>query len=133
MRFIDTNLFIRYFTRDDEEKAQKALALLRRVERDKERITTSPLVIFETIFTLESFYRVPKKEIKELILPILKLKGLKLSNKEIYEESLDVHVRKNISFTDAFNSVYILKKGIKEIYSYDEDFDEIEGIKRVTP
>ncbi len=133
MRFIDTNLFIRYFTRDDEEKAQKVLALLKRVERDKERITTSPLVIFETIFTLESFYEVPKKEIKELILPILKLKGLKLSNKEIYEQALDVHVKKNISFTDAFNSVYILKKGIKEIYSYDEDFDKIEGIKRVAP
>jgi len=133
MRFIDTNLFIRYFTRDDEEKAQKVLALLKRVERDKERITTSPLVIFETIFTLESFYEVPKKEIKELMLPILKLKGLKLSNKEIYEQALDVHVKKNISFTDAFNSVYILKKGIKEIYSYDEDFDKIEGIKRVAP
>lgn len=133
MRFVDTNLFIRYFTRDDEEKAQKVLALLKRVERDKERITTSPLVIFETIFTLESFYEVPKKEIKELILPILKLKGLKLSNKEIYEQALDVHVKKNISFTDAFNSVYILKKGIKEIYSYDEDFDKIEGIKRVAP
>lgn len=133
MRFIDTNLFIRYFTRDDEEKAQKVLALLKRVERDKERITTSPLVIFETIFTLESFYKVPKKETKELILPILKLKGLKLSNKEIYEQALDVHVKKNISFTDAFNSVYILKKGIKEIYSYDEDFDKIEGIKRVAP
>ena len=38
MRFIDTNLFIRYFTRDDEEKAQKVLALLKRVEKDKERI-----------------------------------------------------------------------------------------------
>jgi len=61
------------------------------------------------------------------------LKGLKLSNKEIYEQALDVHVKKNISFTDAFNSVYILKKGIKEIYSYDEDFDKIEGIKRVAP
>jgi predicted nucleic acid-binding protein len=133
MRFIDTNLFIRYFTRDDEEKAQKVLALLKRVEKDKERITTSPLVIFETIFTLESFYKVPKKETKELILPILKLKGLKLSNKEIYEQALDIHVKKNISFTDAFNSAYILRKGIKEIYSYDEDFDKIEGIKRVTP
>lgn len=43
MRFIDTNLFIRYFTRDDEEKAQKVLALLKRVERDKERITLSEL------------------------------------------------------------------------------------------
>jgi len=57
MRFIDTNLFLRYFTRDEEEKAQKVLALLKRVEKNEEKVTTSPLVIFETIFTLESFYK----------------------------------------------------------------------------
>lgn len=133
MRFIDTNLFIRYFTRDDEEKAQKVLALLKRVEEDKERVIVSSLVIFEVIFTLESFYKVPKKEIKELMLPILKMKGLKLSNKEIYEGALDTYVKKNISFTDAFNCAFVLKKGIKEIYSYDEDFDKIKEIKRIIP
>ena len=37
------------------------------------------------------------------------------------------------SFTDTFNTTFCLKKGIKEIYSYDEDFDKIEGIKRITP
>ena len=71
MRFIDTNLFIRYFTRDEEEKAQRVLALLKRVEKGEEKITTSSLVIFETIFTLESFYKVPKQQVKELMLPIL--------------------------------------------------------------
>jgi len=34
-------------------------------------------------------------------------------------------MKKNLSFTDAF------KKGIKEIYSYDEDFDRVEGIRRI--
>ncbi|MCK4418749.1 type II toxin-antitoxin system VapC family toxin, partial [Candidatus Aerophobetes bacterium] len=73
-------------------------------------------------------------EIKELMLPILKMKGLKLSNKELYEEALDIYaVKKNLSFTDAFNCAFILKKEIKEIYSYDEDFDKIKGIKRITP
>ena len=28
-RFLDTNILLRYFTKDDEEKAQKALALLK--------------------------------------------------------------------------------------------------------
>ena len=133
MRFIDTNLFLRYFTRDEEEKAQKVLALLKRVEKNEEKATTSPLVIFETIFTLESFYKVPKKEIKELMLPILNLRGLKLPDKGIYQQALDAYVKKNISFTDAFNATFCLKKGIKEIYSYDEDFDKMEGIKRITP
>lgn len=133
MRFIDTNLFLRYFTRDDEEKAQKVLVLLKKVEKNEEKVTTSPLVIFEVIFALESFYKVPKEEVRQLMLPILSLRGLKLQDKGIYKEALDTYVKEDISFPDAFNATFCLKKEIKEIYSYDEDFDRIEGIKRITP
>ena len=42
-------------------------------------------------------------------------------------------VKKNVSFTDAFNTTFMLEKGIRELYSYDEDFDKMEGIKRLTP
>lgn len=133
MRFLDTNLLIRYFTRDDEEKAQKVLKLLKRVERGEERVITSPLVLFEIVFTLQSFYEVPREKIKELLSPVIELRGLKLSDKEVYQSALNIYAKKNLSFTDAFNSAFAIKKGIKEIYSYDEDFDKIEGIRRVVP
>ena len=133
MRFLDTNLLIRYFTRDDEKKAQRVLKLLKRVERGEEKVITSPLVLFEIVFTLQSFYEVPREKIKELLSPILELRGLKLSDKEIYRSALDIYAKKNLSFADAFNSAFALKKGIKEIYSYDEDLDKIEGIRRVVP
>ena len=134
MRFIDTNLFLRYFTRDDEEKAQKVLELLKRVETNEEKIITSSLVMFEVIFTLESFYNSKREEIKELIFPLLQLRGLKLTDKEIFCEALTLYTeKKNLSFADAFNAAFAIKRGIKEIYSYDTDFDRIEGIKRLTP
>jgi len=133
MRFLDTNLLIRYFTRDDEEKAQKVLKLLKRVERGEERVIISPLVLFEIVFTLQSFYEVPREKIKELLSPVIELRGLKLSDKEVYQSALNIYVKKNISFTDAFNTAFAIKKGIKEIYSYDEDFDKIKGIRRVVP
>jgi len=133
MRFLDTNLLIRYFTRDDEEKAQKVLKLLKRVERGEERVIISPLVLFEIVFTLQSFYEVPREKIKELLSPVIELRGLKLSDKEVYQSALNIYAKKNLSFTDAFNSAFAIKKGIKEIYSYDEDFDKIEGIRRVVP
>jgi len=133
MRFIDTNLFLRYFTRDDEEKAQKVFNLFKRVERNEEKVITSPLVIFEIIFTLQSFYKVSRKEIKELLSPLLDLKGLKLQDKEVYREALDIYTKKKVSFADAFNAAFAIKKGIKEIYSYDKDFDKLEEIKRIVP
>ncbi|NLJ38422.1 MAG: type II toxin-antitoxin system VapC family toxin, partial [Candidatus Atribacteria bacterium] len=67
MRFIDTNVFLRYYTRDDEKKAEEVLRLLQKVEKNEEKVITSPLVIFEVIFTLEKYYEVPKKEILNLL------------------------------------------------------------------
>ncbi|ACI18273.1 PIN domain-containing protein [Dictyoglomus thermophilum] len=65
MKFLD-NLLLQYFTKDD-------------------RVLTSPLVIFETIFMLQSYYKLPRKEIRDLLIPILNLRGLKLDYKDIFE------------------------------------------------
>src|ERR1700676_1245181 len=108
--FIDTNILLRYFTRDDEQKAQRVLQLLLRVERGEEKVITSSLVIFETVFTLQKFYKEPKARIKELVLPFITLKGLQLPSKHIYHRAFDLYVTKNISFADAYNAAYMLAK-----------------------
>lgn len=131
--FIDTNVLLRYLTRDDEQKAQQALSLLLKVEQGEEKIITSPLVIFETIFTLQSFYKVPRQRIKELILPIIFLRGLQLVDKRVYEQAFDLYTTKNISFADAYNAAYMLSEQVPHIYSWDTDFDKIEGIVRLEP
>jgi len=133
MRFIDTNLFIRYFTRDDEEKAEDVLKLLKRVEKNEEKVITSPLVIFELVFTLGNYYKVPRMEIKELLHPIFNLRGLRLDSRDVFESALELYSQTRISFADAFNACFMRKREIKEIYSFDEDFDQVEGIKRVVP
>lgn len=130
MKFLDTNLLLRYFTADDKEKALSVLELLKRVEKGEEKVITTPLVIFETIFTLQSYYKIPREEIKILILPLLNLRGLRLDYKDIFEHALEIYSQKNFSFADIFNYCFMLKNGINEIYSFDEDFDSLEGIKR---
>ena len=133
MRFIDTNLFIRYFTRDDEEKAEDVLRLLKKVEKNEEKVITSPLVIFEIVFTLGNYYKVPREEIKKLVQPLLGLRGLRLDFRDIFESALELYSQSKLSFADAFNACFMRKREIKEIYSFDEDFDQVEGIKRVIP
>jgi len=133
MRFIDTNLFIRYFTRDDEERAEAVLKLLKRVEKNEEKIITSPLVIFELVFTLGNYYKVPRREIKEIMQTVFNLRGLRLDYRDVFESALELYSQGNLSFADAFNACFMSKREIKEIYSFDEDFDQLEGIKRVVP
>lgn len=133
MRFLDTNVLLRYFTKDDEAKAQKALALLQRIERGEERAETSLPVIFETVFTLQRRYRVPLPQIKSLLLPILRMRGLRLPSKNLCIAALDLFVERNISYVDAFNALYMQSRYITEVYSWDTDFDRIEGITRIEP
>ncbi len=131
--FLDTNILLRYFTRDDEQKAKRALDLLIRVERGEEKIITSSLVIFETVFTLQRFYKVPRQRIKELILSIISLRGLHLPGKNVYYHAFDLYVTNNISFTDAYNAAYMLSEKVSNIYTWDTDFDRIDGIVRLEP
>ncbi len=132
-RFLDTNILLRYFTRDDEEKAEKALALLRRVESGEERVETSVPVVFETVFTLQRYYRVPKTHIRELLRPIVRMRGLRLPYKNCCLDALELFVESNVSFADAFSAAYMKSRGVTEVYSWDTDFDRFEGITRVEP
>ena len=131
--FLDTNILLRYLTHDDEQEAQKALNLLTRIEQNQEKVITSSSVIFETIFTLQSFYRVPRQQIKDLLLPIIGLRGLQLPDKHVYLQAFDFYINKNISFADAYNAAYMLAEHISTIYSWNRDFDKIEGIIRLEP
>lgn len=131
--FLDTNILLRFLTRDDERKARCALELLMRVERGEEKVITSPLVIFETVYTLQSFYKVPRQTIKEQVLSIISMRSLHLPDKSIFYQAFNFYVAKNISFADAYNAAYMLAEGISNMYSWDKDFDKIEGIARLEP
>ena len=103
-RLLDTNVLIRHFTRDDPTKADRALALLESVARGQEALTTPPVVVFETVFTLERSYKVPRDRIREQPLSVLALRGLSLSNKSRYYRALDLYLQyPSLSFADVFN------------------------------
>ncbi len=76
MRLMDTNLLIRFFTRDDPEKAERVRQLLERVEQNQEKVALSPIVVFETVFTLQRFYRRSRQDIRDALLPLLELPGI---------------------------------------------------------
>jgi len=133
MRFVDTNILLRFLTNDDAVKAKRVLLLLKRVEEGKEKIITSPLVIFELIFTLDKFYKVSRDDIAETVSAIIGLEGFAVEFKTVFISALKLFADKNISFAEAFNASVMKSKNIAEIYSYDTDFDKIDKIKRIEP
>lgn len=132
-RFLDTNVLLRYFTNDDEVTAQQALALLQRIEQGEEQVATSLLVVSETVFTLERFYKVSKSRVHEMLHDLISLPDLQLSGKSLCLAALELHATANVSFVDAYNAVYMQSRDLAEIYTWDTDFDRFPGVSRVVP
>lgn len=133
MRFLDTNVLLRYFVRDNLAMAESARCLLARVERGEEKVAISPLIVFETVFTLQRTYGVSKERIAAMVSAIVTLPGIEFAEKRLCLDALTLFARQNISFADAYTAVLMRSRGITEIYSWDCDFDKIEDVHRVVP
>lgn len=134
-RFLDTNVILRYLTRDDEAKARQALELLRRVESGAERVVLAPHVVAEVVFTLDRFYKTPREQIRELVRDIITLPGVHLAGRALLLDALDLFAAnsRKISFADAYSAAFMRSRGLAEIYSWDTDFDAIAGVTRREP
>lgn len=132
-RFIDTNIFLRFLTEDQPAQADRCAALVQRLRDGEEVASMSPLAVAEIIWTLERFYKLSKAQVAAKVSPLLKLKGLRVANKEVFLKALVLFAEKNISFTDAYMAVQMERAGIEELYSYDQDFDRVEQVKRIEP
>ena len=137
MRFLDTNVFLRYLTGDDEVKAQACYELFQRVSQGEEELFTCEAIVSEVVYVLSSPrapYRLSHEEIRARFVPILTLRGLRLPQKRVYLEALDLYASSPfLDFEDALAVAHMQRRGITEIVSYDRDFDRLSGVQRTEP
>jgi predicted nucleic acid-binding protein len=132
-QFIDTDIFLRFLTRDDPSRYEKCRDIFKKAIEGEIALATSAMVIAELIWTLLSYYKVPKADVIEKVSIIVATESLHIPEKDRIMDALVLYGRKNIDYIDAYNAVSMRHDGLKEIYSYDEDFDAIEGIQRKEP
>jgi predicted nucleic-acid-binding protein len=133
LRFVDTNIFIRYLTADIPEKAEACETLFKRAISGKGKLFTTDLVIAEIIWVLESYYELEKSDIREKVEKILNTPNLLCPQKDLILGALNLYTKNNIDYIDAFNALMLREKGIEELYSYDPHFDRIDGLIRLEP
>lgn len=132
-KFVDTNIFLRYLTKDDLSKYERCRAMFKKALEGEMAISTSGMVIAELIWTLLSYYKVPKAEVIEKVSVILGTENLFIPEKDVLADALVLYARKNIDFIDAYNAVFMKYHGLRQIYSYDKDFEMIEDLSRQEP
>ncbi len=133
MKFIDTNIFIRFLTNDIPDKASACEKIFREAEEKNESLFTTEMVIAEIIWVLESYYELPKKQVQEMVEKILITPFLLCPQKDLILNALSLYSDKNIDYIDAYNASILREQGIKEVYSYDRHFDKIDWVGRIEP
>ena len=133
MNLVDTNILVRFFTKDDPEKAERCKELLAKGKEGKIDLFISDMVFAELVWVLEKVYLFHREKIKGCLEAILGTENLRFGNKNVLEETIFLYEKYNIDFIDAYHSAFMRQKGFSSIYSYDTDFDKLSEIERREP
>ena len=134
-QFIDTNIFLRFLTRDDPQKAEACFRLLEKAKNSEVTLATSESVIAEIVFVLSSprVYNLERADVRARLYPLIALEGLKIPDRRKYYRALDLYAEHAVDFEDALTIAEMERSDIEELYSYDRDFDVFDNITRLEP
>lgn len=128
--FLDTNVILRHLLQDDVKQSRKATDFLKTVEEGNVAVVTSDTVIFESVFLLERHYHRDKKDIRDALLSILDMPGIVLQRKKNFKRVFELYIEHNIDFADAYHVALMERMALKQIASFDQDYDKVPGVTR---
>lgn len=137
MRFVDANVFLYAFLEPKKRLAGKQ-SVLKQESRDivtriegGERVITSVVQLSEISNILEA--RASRKYAREIIESILFNENIEISGvkKETYAAASELAKIYDISINDCVAIEIMKANDIKEIYSFDSDFDKADSIRRI--
>lgn len=125
MILLETSFLINYYV-DKAKHHREAIKIMEKIS-DKEKIITS-MIIFECLTVLRKLNQ-NNKQVRGVYNNLLNL--------NVYDESIyyDIAVENclnnDVGFFDNLTHVFMTNEGIKEIASFDSDFDKLNGITRI--
>lgn len=127
VKVIDTNLILRYLLDDPEaDRVEKLL-------KSKSKFLLSDVIAAEIVWVLDSFYEWDRSKIIEAMILLIKLPSIVCNKFLLTGTLLVLKDQKSFDFADAYSVALMRSSKIKDIYSFDQDFDKIPKIRRLEP
>jgi len=130
MRYIDTNVVLRFLTEEKENLPNELLDFFKNLQNGNVKTKCLDIVFFQIIFVLKSFYKVEKNRIIEIMDHILSLDGLYIKNKRILERTLELWKRHPDDIIDCHIVANMEQDGENELYTFDKKIKKL-GIKTI--
>ena len=124
-QILDTNVLLRFLVGDNEKQQKEAQRWFKEAEQRKRKIVIVPLIIAETCFVLESFYKKQRGEIAEALEVFLAQRWLEVEEREVLL-SLWFWYQKGLHFVDSFLLAWA-QVHTKGILTFDQSLSKKRG------
>ena len=116
--FLDTNVFLRFFTRDNEGQHERAVKLFNKAKKGSIATITGPPVLFEIVWTLRTAYRQSREKTLSVIEAIVAMAGITLTDAQIVQRAVNLAKTSGQEFADAYMSALARMSGADEIATF---------------
>jgi predicted nucleic acid-binding protein len=116
--FVDANVFLRFFTQDDEGQHEKARALFMDADAGKIELASGPPVLFEVAWTLRSAYELSPGQILDILDAIAAFPGLSLSDGNTVLSAISLARESGVEFADAYIAASARSLGVDSIATF---------------
>ncbi len=119
---VDTNVIVRFLTRDDERQYKKAFSVF-----DSQEVFIPDTVILETEWVLRYAYDFSPEKICGAFINLFGLKNIHLSNPTFIAQAIEWH-KQGMDFSDALHLTQCQQ--YEKLYTFDKSF--LSKAKNVT-
>lgn len=90
------------------------------------------LVVAECVYVLESFYKVPRPQVAELMRAALAMPAI-LADSDLLLRALELYELERLDFADAYLVASAELSGVGAVASFDKAIDRVASVDRVVP
>jgi len=129
--FLDSNIFLRYFVPDNEEKYGHCVSLFKLIDLGTLRPYTSPLVLLECYFVLTRQYKFPNDRVARALVEIEAVRNMTMVNTIDTHQALKLWQKTGVKLADCLITTQV-GKGIV-LCTYDTEFKKFPFLRTAEP
>lgn len=128
---LDTNVIIRFLTRDDPGQLEKSKGLIAAAERGQCELLLRPWIVAEAVYVLREVYGLKDRaQVAGLLRQFAQ--GAGITTEAYVFDALTRFEKKNVDFAEALLAAESIALGVRPA-SFDRDLDKFNDLKRLEP
>jgi predicted nucleic-acid-binding protein len=126
MKSVDTNVLVRLITDDEPQQTSSAERFVR------DGVWVSMLALAETVWVLDSYYRMAPKDLMDAVEMLLNHRDLVLQDSEAVRAALDqFRARPSLGFSDCLMLEMARRAGHLPLGTFDRNLAKLEGVQKL--